>query len=192
MQAPTINREQWLTDMIGKLRPMFKDASAPLPDNIRVTCGWPSRCALSAKKRRIGECWPTQASADQTHEILISPAISEGTEVAAVLVHELIHVAVGTAAGHRAPFSRLAKTIGLVKPWTATVAGPELTTRLNVLITTPYPHAKLDARQSGRKKDGTRLLKLECPDCGYTVRTTAKWIEIGYPTCPCGTEMTRA
>ncbi len=42
------------------------------------------------------------------------------------------------------------------------------------------------------KKAGTRMLKVECPDCGYTVRTTAKWIEVGLPTCPCGCEMEAA
>jgi hypothetical protein len=33
------------------------------------------------------------------------------------------------------------------------------------------------------------MLRLECPACGYTCRTTAKWIEVGLPTCPCGEEM---
>jgi hypothetical protein len=30
------------------------------------------------------------------------------------------------------------------------------------------------------------MLKLECEDCGYVVRTTQKWIEMGSPTCYCG------
>jgi hypothetical protein len=38
-------------------------------------------------------------------------------------------------------------------------------------------------------KAGTRMLKCECPECGYVVRTTAKWLLVGLPTCPCGTEM---
>jgi hypothetical protein len=29
----------------------------------------------------------------------------------------------------------------------------------------------------------------ECPCCGYTVRTTHKWIAVGAPRCPSGTEM---
>lgn len=39
------------------------------------------------------------------------------------------------------------------------------------------------------KKQSTRMLKVICPGCGYTVRTTQKWIDIGLPTCPCGEEM---
>lgn len=33
---------------------------------------------------------------------------------------------------------------------------------------------------------GSRMKKLECPKCGYTCRTTKKWLEKGLPTCPCG------
>ena len=44
------------------------------------------------------------------------------------------------------------------------------------------------------KKDGTRLLKVVCPnpDCGYLMRTTERWIKVGLPICPCGTRMEMA
>lgn len=38
-------------------------------------------------------------------------------------------------------------------------------------------------------KKGSRLVKITCGDCDYTARTTRKWLEVGLPTCPCGTEM---
>lgn len=38
-------------------------------------------------------------------------------------------------------------------------------------------------------KVGSRMLKCECPDCGYVARITLKWINVGLPTCPCGQEM---
>lgn len=34
------------------------------------------------------------------------------------------------------------------------------------------------------KKQTARLLKAECAECGYTVRVTAKWLEVGPPHCP--------
>ena len=35
-------------------------------------------------------------------------------------------------------------------------------------------------------KQSTRLIKCECAECGYTMRTTTKWIEtLGAPLCPC-------
>lgn len=33
-------------------------------------------------------------------------------------------------------------------------------------------------------KQTTRLKKAECSQCGYTVRVTSKWLEVGPPGCP--------
>jgi hypothetical protein len=35
----------------------------------------------------------------------------------------------------------------------------------------------------------TRLRKVACPDCGYTVRMARSWMERGLPVCPCGQAM---
>ena len=44
---------------------------------------------------------------------------------------------------------------------------------------------KLNPRAAGPKPQGTRLLKCECAVCGYTARTTAKWLNgPGAPICP--------
>lgn len=43
---------------------------------------------------------------------------------------------------------------------------------------------------SGRGKQATYMLKLTCPSGdGFSVRTTAKMLTIGYPSCPCGQVM---
>jgi hypothetical protein len=45
---------------------------------------------------------------------------------------------------------------------------------------------------SGPGKQGTRMIKLAAVACcGYTVRTTAKWLDQGEPMCPHGAPMTR-
>ena len=28
------------------------------------------------------------------------------------------------------------------------------------------------------------MLKAECPKCGYTIRLTKKWADLGLPSCP--------
>jgi hypothetical protein len=35
------------------------------------------------------------------------------------------------------------------------------------------------------------MLKVMCADedCGYNLRTTRQWLNVGTPTCPCGSEM---
>jgi hypothetical protein len=55
-------REDWLAQAIAELRPVFSALSHPLPDNIRVACGFPSSNARSAKNRAVGEHWSAKAS----------------------------------------------------------------------------------------------------------------------------------
>ena len=57
----------------------------------------------------------------------------------------------------------------------------------------PYPHGALTGGVSTNgPKQTTRMIKRMCPACEYTVRTTQKWIIVGLPTCPCGSEMEEA
>ena len=39
----------------------------------------------------------------------------------------------------------------------------------------PYPHATLNL--SARKKQTTRMIKVECGDCDGVFRTTQKWLD---------------
>lgn len=184
----TAIRETWLNKMTARLAPDFERVGAPLPGKVRVSCGWPS---TGKGGRAIGECWSPKASADERHEIFISPKISDGIEAGAILVHELVHAALGTDAGHGPKFAKVAKALGLEGKMTATVAGEELRERLNALVQEigDYPHAALAALAAPRKKQTTRMIKVTCPECGYTIRTTKQWLEVGTPTCPCGTKM---
>jgi len=188
-----MTREAWLMRLTVQLRPLFEEAGHPLPPKIRVSCGWPTHRALApnGKSRTVGQCWPTECSADGRREVFVSPFLSDASQVAAVLVHELCHAVLDCEHGHRAPFKRVATALGLTGKMTATVAGEKLTERLNALLKDlpPYPHAALDRTASPEKKQGTRLVKVECPECGYTIRVTRKWLDIGVPTCVCGTEM---
>jgi hypothetical protein len=186
-----MTREEWLNKMTDKLRNDFIEAGGELPENIRVTCGWPSQGAKAKKKRRIGECWGDDRSGDGHFEIFISPLLDDKVEVAAVLIHELTHAAVGIEAGHKAAFRKVATAMGLEGKMTATTPSKALEEHLTLVTAEvgPYPHAKLSF--SRKKVQGTRMIKVQCPDpgCGYILRTTQKWIDIGLPTCCCGKEM---
>jgi hypothetical protein len=189
----TSTREQWLTELVRRLAPDFAKIDKPLQvELIRVSVGFPSKRALSRKNQRISECWSTKASKAGHHEIYISPVMGEVLDVAATLTHELVHSAVGTDAGHKGSFRRVALAIGLEGKMTATIAGDALKDRLNALCDKigAYPHSQLNPALSGIKKQGTRMLKASCPACGYTVRLTKKWADEGLPTCVCGDEMT--
>ena len=185
-----MTREQWLLEMVERLRTLFDQAGYPLPPHIRVSCGWPTQRALAptGKNRSIGQCFSTACSADGAHEVFVSPALDDKQRVAEVLVHELCHAVDNCQHGHGPEFRKIAAAVGLEGKMTATVAGSELTERLNALMSRMpgYPHRTLDVRLN-EKKQGTRLLKIVCPACGYTARTNRQWLSRGLPTCPCGT-----
>ncbi|HEV3459867.1 MAG TPA: hypothetical protein VHG32_25250 [Thermoanaerobaculia bacterium] len=183
-------REEWLLSAVDQLRPSFLAHGVAVPVAVHVSIGFPSTGALARRRRRIGECWPAEASPDGLHHLFVSPLLAEPVPVLATLVHELVHAAVGNRAGHGPPFRRLALALGLHGRMTATSAGPELAARLADLAVRlgTFPHAAL-LPNPYRKKQTTRLHKVACPQCDYTVRITAKWIAAGLPVCPCGAVM---
>jgi hypothetical protein len=52
----------------------------------------------------------------------------------------------------------------------------------------PFPTEGLPPT-SNDNKDGIRQIKCVCPACGFTMRTSAKWIAKGLPRCACGTQI---
>lgn len=176
-----VTREQWLGSALAMVRHhLHMHADALVPDATRVSCGFPG----GASRKAIGQCWSQENSADGSVEIFVSPTIADPVAVLAILVHEAIHAAVGIEHGHKAPFKRVAVLAGLTGKMTATVPTETLTRTLETWAADlgVYPHATLS--MSSKKKQSTRLIKCECPVCGYTVRTTQKWIDAsGAPFC---------
>ena len=184
-------REQWLEAAVEELKPLFKEIGVELP-TVRVSVGWPSKNGTATKAKTVGECWKRCVAEDGINQIFISPIL--GHEGLAVLVHELIHAWDDCKSGHKGEFARVAKAVGLVGKLTVTTPGDELTDKLKVILNSlgDYPHSVLVAEEMKKQKkpQTTRMLKLEAVECcGYTVRTTQKWIEKGLPTCPHGNPM---
>jgi hypothetical protein len=180
-----MNRENWLSTLADMMAPAFATNGYELP-KIRMAIGFPS---TGRKGKRIGECWSGSASEDGTFEIMIRPDRHEPMDVAAILAHEIAHAAVGIPAGHGPKFRKCVKAIGLTGPMRSTTAGPEFVAWMEPVLRQlgPLPHARLGlGDSSGPKKQSTRMLKAvcQCDGCGYTVRLTKKWAEIGAPICP--------
>lgn len=188
-----ITREQWLNLAKDEIQALFRAQGHDYPGGgIRVSCGF---AGGGKAHKAIGECWPPCRSKDGVTEIFISPVLDDAVRVCGVLVHELVHAVDGCVHGHKAAFKRIATAVGLEGKMTATTEGDRLVAELETIIAKigKYPHAKLDNSRL-KKKQSTRMIKLECPDpdCGYVVRTSSKWIEVGLPTCCCGSEMIEA
>lgn len=188
-------REDWLRRLGALMVPKIKALAGDDLDfgNWRVSCGFPSRGGEMGKKSRVlGQAWSNEASADRHGEIFISPVDADAREVARILAHELIHIALPKA-GHGKAFQRVAAKMGFAKPYTQTPATPEFWAWVEPLLAKvgPYPHAQLRAMApvAAPKKKKTYLLKATCTHegCGYTVRVTASWVkEFGPPICPRG------
>lgn len=177
-------REVWLGQAVDALTPLFASKNYTVPANLRVSVGFPYR----AGRKAIGQAFSVECSQDKTFEVFVSPVIADPQVVLATLVHEVCHTVAGLKAGHRGPFRKCAKDMGLVGKMTATSAGEELAVDLHRIASDlgPYPHAEL--RPVDRKKQTTRLLKIACSDCGMPLRVTRQWLD-EYPlpwVCPCG------
>jgi hypothetical protein len=169
-------REEWLNAFIDAARPHFIGINAPLPLNVRVSVGFTSK---GSKGRVIGECWTDDASGDGHFEIFLKPTLDNTARICDVLTHELVHTVAGIKAGHNAVFKRIATSIGLTGKMRETVAGEEWFRWALPIIDAlgPMPYAALTPGvNSGRKKQKTALLKVECGECGFLARVTWKHI----------------
>ena len=94
------------------------------------------------------------------------------------LAHELAHAYLPVNTGHKRPFAKLVAELGLVGKPTSTRAGESFNTDMQAIadVLGEYPHAALDT--SNIKKQGTRMIKIECDECGMITRTTAKWADL--------------
>jgi len=208
-----MTREAWLLAAVEAVRPKFTTTGLPLPGRLHVSVGF-GYGARAESKAVLGQCWARRASADGVNHIFVSPIEDDPAAMLITLLHELIHAADDCASGHRGMFAEAAARLGFRPPMTATPPSPELAAEVAALAQAlgRFPHARLDpgARDtsppappdggatpdggkvhSGPGKQGTRMIRLTAAGCcGYTVRTTRKWLEVGDPQCPHGTPMT--
>jgi hypothetical protein len=188
---PYATREEWLVAAVEQFRPMFAEIGRTIPA-VRVSVGWPG--GSGRKNKTIGQCWPTLATADKVAQVFISPVLMNHKQVLETLAHELVHAVDDCQSGHKGDFAKMARRLGLEGKLTATQAGDEMTAKLADMaaLLGAYPHGQISAGNGadGPKKQTTRMVKCECPDCGYIARTSRVHLEAhGAPICPCNKEV---
>ena len=180
-------REDWLTDAVAQLRPIFDVIGKPIPNRIRVTAGHPINFK---RNRRLGDCHAAGDSADRSIEICVSPTIAKPVAVFTVLLSQLCRATAG-ALSYGTAYESIATEVGLVPTntdtldkWKTCTGNSMFTDLYGELIAGlgDYPHAALGVADS--RTQSTRMLKAFCPECSYTVRLTSKWAAMGLPTCP--------
>ena len=171
------DREAWLTECASLMMDeLILPTTAPgtPPPPVRLSVGFASSRAASA----LACCYKREVSSDSVNEIFVSPVSADSVQILAAVAHELIHAVDDCASGHRGYFARAARAIGLEGKLTATTPGEQLTAKLQeyVQLFGEIPHAALNLAR--RPKQSTRMLKVKCSDasCGFTFRTSAKWV----------------
>ena len=153
-------RESVLELALESLEETFPELECrPFP--VRVSVGFP----LGQRKAKSPvQVFPSSASTDSRIEIFINPAIRDLAGAVAALARGLA-LAVSDCDKRSAGY-RAAKAALEAVDMTAAVA--------EIVADLPeYPGA-MDI--SGRKKQTTRMHKIECPTCGFIARMSDKWI----------------
>lgn len=187
-----MTREQWLNKLATRLRPLIKaHHSGEFTEKIRLSCGYPT---FGIKSRTIGQCIYPQSSADGHTELFIRPDLADPVEVAATVLHELVHAALGPGHGHGPKFKRLATAVGLAGRMKATVPGPEALAAFEPILAAlgPYPHGALvikTGRSTSVGKGNKAQRNVTCPHCGFRAKVYADQLAMGRAKCPDGDEM---
>jgi hypothetical protein len=188
------NREAWLEALVEAMKPEFAVRGCPITRPIKVSIGFTSK---GARSKAIGECWNSEASGDGANQIFISPYIEDVVKLAGILTHEMIHAWDDCKNAHKAPFKRGQKAMGLEGKATECVDGAQWREWALPLIegVGPMPHASL-TRLPTKKKQTTRMLKVQCPCCEFTFRAAKTSLEAacvdGKLVCPspaCATDI---
>ena len=198
-------REEWLIAAADQLRARVfspKDFEVPA---FQVSVGWPA--GKGTRSSTIGQCFNRAWNEQGDPSIFISPVLKDPLELLACLAHEMIHAWDDCASGHKGPFLRTFREIGMAGKATEVGVGDELKAILSEVaeVLGKYPHGKLSKGGAAGtpvapKRDTNRQLLVLCePGVTegldkkeiYKVRTTQKWLdEVGFPICPChGVEM---
>lgn len=202
-------REMWLEAAVELIRPYFLKFKLEIPEYYKISCGLPSKNI----RKRLGECWYSEATEEGFPQVFISPLIKNEMDILATVVHESIHLHFDSdpKVGHSKKFKDAAFLVGLEGPATATVAGLQLLNVLEPIAETlgPFPNPVIHLKEKTKKEkaEGKKSFKVFCEkkrncdkhcslvtevnDGGgeFSVTVSRKSLALGFPMCPCGNSL---
>lgn len=176
---------QWLEQVKDILcQKIFNDVG--LGEKCHISYGFPSSGAFSKTRQAGGEAWQQ----DGKEAIFINPVLFKQEKLytlCGTLIHELIHIKIGTQAKHGKMFKQEMIAMGLDGKPTSSYPSEMLITNLKLMNLPALPELQLQKKEK-EKKQTTRLLLLECA-CGRKLRMSKATIEEGSIVCgKCRTE----
>lgn len=156
-------REGWLVQAGRHTASLLKQATGLDVPEHHVSVGFPR--GAQSRGGALGQCWDGALSRDGQPQLFVSPIIGETAQVLAVVLHEQIHAIVGSRAGHRGDFVKVARAVGFVRPWTRALPGGHLALSLNEIIAElgTFPHPPLEPPFGPRPGSRLRLWQCGCP-----------------------------
>lgn len=135
-------QSDWLSKGMEILRGDFEQIGHPiLVDEIPILVEFPAPEWRSVSPGWQGQCqWQAEVNGDTSYKILINPTL-DGITALDVLIHEMVHVAVGRETGHGPLFYVIADAIGMDNTGVSSGAEEVLLKRLRDIqeILGPYP-----------------------------------------------------
>ena len=176
-------REAWLSAALTRISRGWPTESE-LPENTRVSVGFPVK-NRGRGAGRVTEHYAATQSDGGFIEIFVSPTLGDAQTVARALALEAATVALNRAPSDGERAALIARADSVV------ASLPE------------YPHDALNGATRARSGSsgarasdiggtdaapvpgpGSRLIKVRCDGCGYTMRVTRTWILRAVPVCP--------
>jgi hypothetical protein len=195
-------REGFLRRAAAILRVTIEQVSGIVVPEFHVSMGFGG---LSYERGVRGVCWHTSQSDDGRNHVFISPELSDTGVVLSVLLHEMLHVALDNADGHRGRFAEYATRLGLMAPFTTATPDISLTSELMVIAAElgEFPHGALHVSRkpveapvgilvggpvglsptSGPGPQTNRWVSVTCPTHGGSVRMSRSRLAQGAPLC---------
>lgn len=177
-------RERWLAAASKLIEKKVAELGFTPTNPIRVSLG-----VVDTRSRKAGKtlatCYCSEASEGGYREIFVSPEMVETRMVLGALTHEIGHACLPPTAGHRAPFRKFCTAVGFKFEKAEHAHDGEAWWEWAQQIVKnlgQIPHKKLNVERpvGAPKKQGTRLLKLECPCCGAKLRLARSTLEAIY------------
>lgn len=166
------------------------------PENILLTIQ-----TRGKRESTLGWFWANRwknTKKDSIHEINLSAETLSRDDIGETLIHELAHAENETKGikdvankVHNKKFKAMAEQLGLIVKDRDSSVGYGFT-ELGDGAKKFLEHIKFNSAlfklarltPGTKAKPGSRLIKCECPECGYVVRTTQKWLDVAVPKCP--------
>jgi hypothetical protein len=190
-----VNREEWLHTATEKLRPLLEEHGAQLPQKLQISVGFP-KASKNAAGRAIGQCWGKTATENGTTHVFVCPTLgSDMVMVLAVLLHELVHAAVGVECKHRGLFAKTMRALGyqgkltMVSTELITV-GLKTVLEQHAQVLGTYPHDVVHVPLKPQREKSLNIVLKSTLDEKYKIGMKRDlWEEKGAPLDPWGTEM---